>query len=64
MLPITSNDVGWFNLGRLHSSLGAHYATLTRELLEHHRPGPGDRVELYDPEPDGILSGCDASCPD
>jgi hypothetical protein len=52
------------SLARLHSSLGAHYGKLTRELLKHHRPGPGDRVELYDPEPDGLLSGCDASCPD
>jgi len=52
------------SLARLHSSLGAHYAKLARELLEHHHPGPDARIELYEPAPDGILPGCDATCPD
>lgn len=52
------------SIARLHSSLGAHYSRLARELLEHHHPGPDARIELYEPEPDGILQGCDATCPD
>jgi hypothetical protein len=52
------------SLARLHSSLGSHYGKLARELLEHHHPGPDARIELDEPAPDGILPGCDATCPD
>jgi hypothetical protein len=52
------------SLARLHSSLGAHYGKLARELLEHHHPGPDACIELDEPAADGILPGCDATCPD
>jgi hypothetical protein len=52
------------SLARLHSSLGSHYSNLARELLAHHHPGPDARIELDEPAPDGILPGCDETCPD